>query len=166
MIYETLDKRIAEAMIEEKNVERKYKTNFWKAVKTEMVNAIHNGVNLQDEEAEMKILKTMLKRSKNAIECFEKAAPTNKVAMENLQIHKYEAGELEKLLPKEIDPASVKIVTNTMINDLIARKKKEDSNFDPKTLQRYTKEIIEKVKLTYPTANNRVIAEVIKSYIN
>lgn len=164
MIYETLDQRIADAMKEERNSERKYKTNFWKYVKTEMTVAMHEGLKIPDDANETKILKSMLKRSKAAIEEFSK--DDSKVALENLSVHQFEASELEKLLPKETDPESVKIVTNTIVKDFIKRKQQEDPNFDIKTLQRYTKEIIEKVKYTYPDANNGVIAGVVKNYIN
>lgn len=68
MIYETLDQRITEAMLEEKVLSEKLKTNFWKGVKTEMVNAIHNGVKLPNDEAETKILRSMLKRCRTAIQ--------------------------------------------------------------------------------------------------
>lgn len=55
MIYETLDQRITEAMLEEKVLSEKLKTNFWKGVKTEMVNGdsphvvFHKGYSNGDE---------------------------------------------------------------------------------------------------------------------
>jgi len=162
MIYEKLEKNIADAMVEEKNCAAKLKTNFWKSVKTEMVNAVHRGVKLPDDEEEMKILRSMLKRSRNAAEEFAKAGDANQIAVENRKVCEYEASELEKLLPKEASEDEVILITTNVVLNLIKEKTESDPNFNVKMLQRYTKDIIAQVKEVCPTANNGVIARVIK----
>ena len=162
MIYENLDKNIANAMIEEKNSADKLKTNFWKGVKTEMVNAVHNGTNLPDDGNEIKILKSMLKRCKNAVAEFQKAG-NSEVAKQNIVVNEFEISMLENLLPKEADENDVAAEANLAIENIISQNGGE--NFDLKTLQRYTKQIIDKVKEKYPTANNAIIAGAVKNYI-
>ena len=139
MIFETLDKHIADAMFEEKNSTAKLKTNFWKGVKTEMVNAVHNGVKLPNDEEETKI---------------------------NRKVNEFEAAELEKLLPKEPTVEEVYNETVKQVDMFVAEKLGEDENFSVKQLQRFTKDIIAKVKAKYPNANNGVIANVVKEIAN
>lgn len=160
MIYETLDKRIATAMMEEKDSKEKLKTNFWKSVKTEMVNAVHNGVKLPDDEKEVEILRSMLKRSRNAADVFAKS--DSEIAAANRKVCEYEAGELEKLLPKDASEDEVVLITTNVVENFIKEKTESDPNFNVKMLQRYTKDIIANVKDVCPTANNGVIARVIK----
>ena len=166
MIFETLDKHIADAMFEEKNSTVKLKTNFWKGVKTEMVNAVHNGVEFPNDEEETKILRSMLKRCRTAAQEFAKAGDDNKVAVENRKVNEFEAAELEKLLPKE--PAFEEVYNETVkqVDMFVAEKLGEDENFSVKQLQRFTKDIIAKVKAKYPNANNGVIANVVKEIAN
>ena len=162
MIYEKLEKNIADAMVEEKNCAAKLKTNFWKSVKTEMVNAVHRGVKLPDDEEEMKILRSMLKRSRNAAEEFAKAGDANQIAVENRKVCEYEASELEKLLPKEASDDEVRAIATDAVLSFVKEKTESDPNFNVKMLQRYTKDIIAIVKQTCPTADNGVIATVIR----
>jgi len=162
MIYEKLEKNIADAMVEEKNCAAKLKTNFWKSVKTEMVNALHRGVKLPDDEEEMKILRSMLKRSRNAAEEFAKAGDANQIAVENRNVCEYEVSELEKLLPKEASDDEVRAIATNAVLSFVKEKTESDPNFNVKMLQRYTKDIIAIVKQTCPTADNGVIATVIR----
>ena len=162
MIYEKLEKNIADAMVEEKNCAPKLKTNFWKSVKTEMVNALHRGVKLPDDEEEMKILRSMLKRSRNAAEEFAKAGDANQIAVENRNVCEYEVSELEKLLPKEASDDEVRAIATNAVLSFVKEKTESDPNFNVKMLQRYTKDIIAIVKQTCPTADNGVIATVIR----
>ena len=162
MIYEKLEKNIADAMVEEKNCAAKLKTNFWKSVKTEMVNALHRGVKLPDDEEEMKILRSMLKRSRNAAEEFAKVGDANQIAVENRNVCEYEASELEKLLPKEASDDEVRAIATNAVLSFVKEKTESDPNFNVKMLQRYTKDIIAIVKQTCPTADNGVIATVIR----
>ena len=163
MIYELLDKKIAEAMIGEKNSEKKLMTNFWKGVKTEMVNAVHNGVELPNDDSETKILRSMLKRCRTAAEEFAKAGEGNAMAVENRKINEFEASELEKLLPKEPSKEEVEAETKTQIERFVKTHQEEDPNFNIGMLQRYTKDIINAVKEKFPNANNGIIAGVVKT---
>lgn len=160
MIYEKLDKEIVTAMMEERNSNEKLKTNFWKSVKTEMVNAVHNGVILPNDEKETEILRSMLKRSRNAAEEFAKS--NSDIAIANRKVCEYEASELEKLLPNEASEDEVILITTNVVENFIKEKNESDTNFNVKMLQRFTKDIITKVKELCPTANNGVIAKVIK----
>lgn len=162
MIFETLDKHIADAMFEEKDCAVKLKTNFWKGVKTEMVNAVHNGTKLPNDEKETEILRSMLKRCRTAAQEFAKAGDDNKVAVENRKVNEFEASELEKLLPKEPSVEGVRNETEKQVDMLVSEKNNNGETFDTKQLQRYTKDIIARVKVKYPNANNGVIANAVK----
>lgn len=166
MIYENLDRHIADAM-KRKAVDSTgtavLEINFWKAVKTEMVNAVHNGIKLPDDTEELKILKMMLKQRKNAIEEFSKS--NSDTAMMNKQVNEYEMHELEKLLPAAPNPEEVKSYAFTVIENLI-KAHEHDDNFNMKMLQRYTKDIISGVKEKYPLADNGIIAACVKEYMN
>lgn len=162
MIYESLDYHIASAM----KAKAQWPTckspemilNFWKAVKTEMVNAIHNGIELPDEQEELKILKSMLKQRKKAIEEFSKSDSEN--AKMNKWVNECEAKMLKRLLPKEPSEEDVKNETINCICSLL------ESGTPVKDLQRRTKDIISLVKEKYPNANNAVVAKTIKEYIS
>lgn len=167
MIYEYLNERIAETMkvkAKLKTTEADWIVNFWRSVKTEMVNATHNGVQLPNDTEEIRILKSMLKQRQKAIEEFSKSSSPNAVL--NLDIARVEANMLVDLLPQTPDPAKVIEETACVINTFLELKAMEDPGFNPTQLQRYTKDIISKVKEKYPLADNAVIVKVIKEYIS
>ena len=161
MIYESLDKHIASAMKTKAECPTKSSEmvlNFWKAIKTEMVNAIHNGIELPNEQAELKILNSMLKQRKKAIEEFSKS--DSETAKMNKLVNECEAELLEEILPKEPSEEDVKNKTINCICSLVK------SGTPVKDLQRRTKDIISLVKEKYPNANNGIIAKTIKEYIS
>ncbi len=173
MIYEKLDNLIAGAMTLRDNMkktgniagerEATMSLNLWRGVKTEIVNALHNGMQLT-EETEKKILKAMVKQRRAAALEFSKA--TGDMARMNQEVNEYEASVLEQLLPKAPKPEEVKEETNCVINTFVELKTIEDPGFNTGQLQRYTKDIISKVKEKYPEADNGMIAGCIKEYIN
>lgn len=166
MIYEYLNERIAEAIKSKaklKTTEADWVINFWKGVKTEMVNATHNNVQLPNDVEEIRILKAMHKQRQKAIEEFSKSTSPNAVL--NLDIAHFEVGMLESILPQTPDPTKVIKETTCVINTFLELKAMEDPGFNPAQLQRYTKDIISKVKEKYPLADNVVIVKVIKEYI-
>lgn len=166
MIYEHLNERIVEAMKDKaksKTTHADWIINFWREVKTEMVNATHNGVQLPNDTEEIRILKSMLKQRQKAIEEFSKSSSSNAVL--NLDIARFEAGILESILPQTPDPAKVTEETTCVINTFVELKTIEDPDFNPTHLQRYTKDIISKVKEKYPLADNAMIAKTIKDYL-
>ena len=161
MIYETLDKYIASAMKTKAECPTKSSEmvlNFWKAIKTEMVNAVHNGIKLPDEQEELKILKSMLKQRKKAIEEFSKS--DSETAKMNKLVNECEAELLEEILPKEPSEEDVKNETINCICSCV------ESGTPVKDLQRRTKDIISIVKEKYPNADNGLIARTIKEYID
>ena len=166
MIYEYLNERIAEAMkakAKTNATQADWIINFWRSVKTEMVNATHNGVQLPNDAEEIRILKAMHKQRQKAIEEFSKSTSPNAVL--NLNIARFEADMLESMLPQIPDPAKVTEEATCVINTFVELKTIEDPGFNPAQLQRYTKDILSKVKEKYPLADNAVIVKVIKEYI-
>lgn len=160
MIYENLDKYIVSAMKTKAECPTKSSEmtiNFWKAIKTEMVNAFHNGIELPNEQEELKILKSMLKQRKKAIEEFSKS--DSETAKMNKLVNEYEAEVLEKILPKEPSEEDVKNETVACICSVM------EYDNEIKNLQRHTKDIINIVKENYTNADNGLIARTIKEYI-
>ena len=169
MIYETLNAKIAGsikakslASPEDKSLYEGY-VRLWRSIKTEMTNAIHSGIDIPNDANEIKILKSMIKQRRNACLEFEKATGEN--ALINYNINKFEADAIEQLLPKATDPEDVKKETMCVIKTFVELKAIEDSNFNIKMLQRYTKDIISKVKEKYSDAENGVIAKCIQEYL-
>ena len=161
MIYENLDKNIAKAMrIKSESPTRTsdMMLNFWKSVKTEMVNAVHNGIELPNQQEELKILRRMLKQRKNAIDEFSKSDTEN--AKLNKEVNEFEADMLTQLLPPEPSEEDVKNETHNCICLCV------ESGTPVKDLQRRTKDIISVVKEKYPNADNGLIARTIKEYID
>jgi len=161
MLYENLDKNIAKAMkikAECPTETSDMALNFWKGVKTEMVNAVHNGIELPNQQEELKILKRMLKQRKNAIEEFSKS--DTETAQMNKDVNEFEADMLSQLLPPEPSEEDVK---NETIASICAVMEQDN---EIKNLQRHTKDIINFVKEKYPNADNGLIARTIKEYID
>ena len=180
MLYEKLDELISKAMI----LANKMKTihgegsprhrdavcslNLWREIKTEMTKATKGdeknpGIELPNEEAELAILEGMWRKRKAAIKEFEKGGD-NPLAVEGINTNKYEMMQLEAFLPKHTDPEDVKNETNCVLKTFVELKVIEDPNFSPKQIQRYTKDIIAKVKEKYPDAENSIIAECVQAY--
>ena len=166
MIYEVLDRRIAESIKLKANPNysaglgkyfAEWSVNFWKSVKTEMVNEVHNGVNLPDDKEEIRILKRMLKQRIKANEEFSASSSEN--AQMNMAVNDFEIKELKALLPNEPSEEEVKNETLAYICSLI------ESGTEINNIQRQTKNIISSVKEKYPNADNGLIARTIKEYI-
>lgn len=161
MVYENLDKNIAKAMRIKAECPTRTSDmmlNFWKSVKTEMVNAVHNGIELPNQQEELKILRRMLKQRKNAIDEFSKSYTEN--AKLNKEVNEFEADMLTQLLPPEPSEDDVKNETVACICAVM----KQDNEI--KNLQRHTKDIISLVKEKYTNADNGLIARTIKEYID
>jgi len=161
MVYESLDKYIASAMKTKAECPTKSSEmvlNFWKAIKTEMVNAVHNGIELPNQQEELKILRRMLKQRKNAIDEFSKSDTEN--AKLNKEVNEFEADMLTQLLPPEPSEEDVKNETVACICAVM-----EQDN-EIKNLQQHTKDIISLVKEKYTNADNGLIARTIKEYID
>lgn len=179
-IYEKIDKLIAESMTLASNMKKEFgesspqyrdavlNRNLWREIKTELVNATkgdeeHPGVDLSIKTNEIAILTNMYKSRLKAIKEFEKAED-DPLAQENLAICRYEANALAMFIPKSADPDDVKNETQCVIKTFVELKAIEDPNFSPKQIQRYTKDIIAKVKEKYPDAENSIIAGCVQAY--
>lgn len=158
MLYTEIDSLIVGATKSGNEFEKK----VYRDVKTQLVNAIHSGIKMNEDE-EVKILKRMIKQCNAAAEEFSKA--TGELAKKNMEENLAEAKFLEQFVPSTPDPAKVKEEAMCTIKTFVELKTMEDPNFNPKTLQRYTKDIIAKVKEKYPGAEPGVIAGTIKEYL-
>lgn len=181
-IYEKIDKLIAETMHLVKRMktihgegsprhrDAIYSLNLWREIKTEMTNATKGneeqpGMDLSIKANEIAILTNMYKSRMKAIKEFEKA-DDDPLAQENLNILHYEANALAMFIPKPADPEEVKKEAMCVIKTLVELETIKNPGFNVKTLQRYTKDIISKVKEKYPDADNSVIAGCVKEYAN
>lgn len=182
MIYKKIDKLIAEAMTLTANMKQRFgenspqhtdairSLNLWREVKTELTNITkgdekHPGIPLPNDLAELDMLVTMYNKRKSAIKAFEKAG-NDPLAQEAIETNKYEMNLLEAFLPKKTSAEDVKKEAMCVIKTLVELETIKNPGFDIKTLQRYTKDIITKVKEKYPDAENGVIAGCVKEYAN
>jgi len=180
MLYEKLDELISKAMILANRTKincgeksPRYRDavcalNLWREIKTEMTKATKGdeknpGIELPNKEAELAILEGMWRKRKAAIKEFEKGG-NNPLAIEGINTNKFEMMQLEAFLPKHTDPEDVKNETNCVLKTFVELKAIEDPNFSPKQIQRYTKDIIAKVKEKYPDAENSIIAGCVQAY--
>lgn len=179
-IYEKIDKLIAESITLTSNMKKEFgenspqyrdavlNRNLWREIKTELVNATKGnekqpGMDLSIKANEIAILTSMYKGRMKAIEEFEKAED-DPLAQENIAICKFEANTLAMFIPKPTNPEDVKKETMCVLKTFVELKSIEDPKFNVKTIQRYTKDIINKVKEKYPDAENQVIAGCIQTY--
>lgn len=179
-IYEKIDKLIAESITITSNMKKEFgenspqyrdavlNRNLWREIKTELVNATkgnekQSGMDLSIKANEIAILTNMYKSRMKAIEEFEKAED-DPLAQENIATCKFEANALAMFIPKPTNPEDVKNETNCVLKTFVELKSIEDPNFNPKQIQRYTKDIITKVKEKYPDAENSVIAKCVQAY--
>ena len=179
-IYEKIDKLIAESMTLASNMKKTFgedsaryrdavlNRNLWREIKTELVKATKGdeenpGVDLSIKANEIAILTNMYKSRLKAIKEFEKAGD-DPLAQENLAICRYEANALAMFIPKPTDPEDVKKETMCVLKTFVELKSIEDPKFNVKSIQRYTKDIISKVKEKYPDAENAIIAGCIQAY--
>ena len=180
MLYEKLNELISKAMIIANQMKTIYgegsprhhdavcALNLWREIKTEMTKATkgdekHPGIKLPNKEAELAILEGMWRKRKAAIKEFKKGGD-NPLAIEGINTNKYEMMQLETLLPKHTDPEDVKKETMCVLKTFVELKSIEDPKFTVKAIQRYTKDIINKVKEKYSDAENEDIVECIQEY--
>lgn len=181
-IYEKIDKLIAESITLTSNMKKEFgenspqyrdavlNRNLWREIKTELVKATKGnekqpGMDLSIKANEIGILTNMYKSRMKAIEEFEKAQD-DPLAQEAIETNKYEMNLLEAFLPKKTSAEDVKKEAMCVIKTLVELETIKNPGFDIKTLQRYTKDIINKVKEKYPDADNGVIAGCVKEYVN
>lgn len=180
MLYEKLDEWIANAMILVNQMKANFgegspdhrdairSLNLWREIKTEMIKATkgdekHPGIELPNEDAELAILEGMWRKRKAAIKEFKRGGD-DLLAIEGIYVNEFEMRQLEVFLPKRTDPEDVKKETMCVLKTFVELKSIEDPGFNTKTIQRYTKYIINKVKEKYPDAENEDIVGCIREY--
>lgn len=180
MIYEKIDNMITQTMTLVGNLKKREDVspqdiadatrllNLQREVKTEMTKATKGdeknpGIQLPNDEAELAILDTMYRKRKAALKEFFKAAG-DPLAQEAIETNKYEMQWLEQFLPKMTSEEDVRNESMCVIKTFVELKSMADPSFNPKMLQRFTRDIIAKVKEKYPDADNAIIAGCIQEY--
>jgi len=162
MIYENLNNILMTSMKGEVPEAFKQDSKLYlevvKAIKTEMVNEVHNGVHLPDMNEEVRILRSMIKKRQSAAEMYMSVSKDR--AMKELQ----EAKIIEGFLPAIPSADEVVEETNCVIKNFLALKSLTDHGEFDGNLMKYTKDIIAKVKEKYPLAENGQIVSTIKNY--
>lgn len=147
MIYEEINERIANAMKEHN--EDALRT--YRLIKTEMLKAEKDGVKL-DETNQNKILLKMVAQREDAIKQF-----TDGGRPELAEGEKKELEILKEIAPKQASDDEIRDYTREVANAL----KMAQNSLSMKDM----KPIMIDVQKKYPTANGKIISEVIKSMI-
>lgn len=170
MLFEKLDGILASVMKNEaKFTDEKGQDLNWpkdvvistlRGIKTEMVNATHDGIVLPDDKEEAKILRKMIDKNTKAADIYKQAGEQGRADRELL-----EATITGYFMPKYTGPTKEQVEAETIcvIENFIKLKSLTDHGFDG-NIMRFTKDIIAKVKEKYPDAENGVIAAAVKSY--
>jgi uncharacterized protein YqeY len=146
-----INKEIAAAM-KSRNRER---LDVLKLIKTELVKAEKNGVVL-NEEKEVSILLKMIEQRKDSIEQYTKGGRKDLADNEQKEIDVIK--EYVPELPTEEDIANY---TNEAIETFIA-----SNDADYKVSMKDMKAILTIVQEKYPTANGKIVSNVLKNKIN
>ena len=146
-----INKEIAAAM---KSRDRE-RLDVLKLIKTELVKAEKNGVVL-NEEKEVSILLKMIEQRKDSIEQYTKGGRKDLADNEQKEIDVIK--EYVPELPTEEDIANY---TNEAIKTLIA-----SNDADYKVSMKDMKAILTIVQEKYPTANGKIVSNVLKNRIN
>ena len=170
MLFEKLDNMIALAIKDVARATNSQETEsikttleVFRAIKTEFSTAGYNTTHIPTEEQEIGLLKEMIAKRRKAADIYEKAGEKQRAANE--------LGEIDIIanyLPESDKPTNsedVKKETMCVLKTFVELKTIEDPNFNPKQIQRYTKDIITKVKEKYLNAENSIIAGCIQEYI-
>lgn len=146
-----INKEIAAAM---KSRDRE-RLDVLKLIKTELVKAEKNGVVL-NEEKEVSILLKMIEQRKDSIEQYTKGGRKDLADNEQKEIDVIK--EYVPELPTEEDIANY---TNEAIETFIA-----SNDADYKVSMKDMKAILTIVQEKYPTANGKIVSNVLKNRIN
>ena len=119
-------------------------------IKAELVKKEKDGVKL-DEKSEGMILQKMISQREDSIKQYNSAGRKDLVESETIELN-----IIKEYAPKQVSDDEIKNKAREVINDL--SKSKQITMKD-------TKEIISIVQETYPTANGKIISQVIKEFI-
>ena len=146
-----IDKKIAEAMKSHDEVALR----TYRLIKTEFVNAIKNGMVL-DDATEIKLINKMIAQYKDSISQYEAGNRTDlaKNEVEELNL-------LQTLVPAEPTDEEIIACTVKCINEFRASKLAENEQLSMK----HMKQILSMVQLEYPTASGKLVSSILKSRI-
>lgn len=148
MISEKIDVLISNA-IKEKDSR---KLAILRLIKTELVNAVKNNITLTDDK-EIDILLKMVAQREDSAKTYESA---NRFDLAEQEL--YEATMIKTYLPKIATDDEINEETKKVIDGLL-KTQKEVTLKDMST-------IITSVRMAYPTANKKVISNIVKTLIN
>lgn len=146
MLSTRIDNLISESL---KNQDHN-RLSVLRLIKAELVKKEKDGVKL-DEKSEGMILQKMISQREDSIKQYNSAGRKDLVESETIELN-----IIKEYAPKQVSDDEIKNKAMEVINDL--SKSKQITMKD-------TKEIISIVQETYPTANGKVISQVIKEFI-
>lgn len=146
MLNTRIDNLISESL---KNQDHN-RLSVLRLIKAELVKKEKDGVKL-DEKSEGMILQKMISQREDSIKQYNSAGRKDLVESETIELN-----IIKEYAPKQVSDDEIKNKAREVINDL--SKSKQITMKD-------TKEIISIVQETYPTANGKIISQVIKEFI-
>lgn len=146
MLSTRIDNLISESL---KNQDHN-RLSVLRLIKAELVKKEKDGVKL-DEKSECMILQKMISQREDSIKQYNSAGRKDLVESETIELN-----IIKEYAPKQVSDDEIKNKAREVINDL--SKSKQITMKD-------TKEIISIVQETYPTANGKIISQVIKEFI-
>lgn len=149
MLYTKIDKLIADAMKKRKGSDDP-RLETLKMIKATLVKAEKDGTEI-NEISEGKILTKMVAQSKDAIEQFMKGGRKDLADKESAQLE-----VLEEFAPK--------VASEDDVRKLACQLCCEFKELNGLVSMKDMKIILAKVQETYPTANGKIVSEVVKNY--
>lgn len=146
-----IDKKIAEAMKSHDEVALR----TYRLIKTEFVNAIKNGITINNA-VEIKLINKMIAQHKDSIAQYE--------AGNRADLASNEAEELkilQTLVPAEPTEEEITVYTINCINEFRASHLSENEQLSMK----HMKQILSMVQLEYPTASGKLVSSILKNKI-
>ena len=146
-----IDKKIAEAIKSHDEVALR----TYRLIKTEFVNAIKNGITI-DNAVEIKLINKMIAQHKDSIAQYEAGNRTDLASneVEELKI-------LQTLVPAEPTEEEITACTINCINEFRTSHLPKNEQLSMK----HMKQILSMVQLEYPTASGKLVSSILKSRI-
>lgn len=120
-------------------------------IKTEFVKKEKDGVKL-DEKIECAILQKMISQREDSINQYKSAGRKDLVESETIELN-----IIKEYAPKQVSDEEIKNKAREVIDNISKTRQ---------VTMKDTKEIISIVQETYPTANGKIISQVIKEFIH
>ena len=146
-----IDKKIAEAMKSHDEVALR----TYRLIKTEFVNAIKNGITI-DNAVEIKLINKMIAQHKDSIAQYEAG---NRIDLANNEAEELKI--LQSLVPAEPTEEEITACTINCINEFRTSHLPENEQLSMK----HMKQILSMVQLKYPTASGKLVSSILKSRI-